>query len=186
MKAKKIIKRNDSGFTLLEMLLALAILAVVFYSIMTVLNSYFGVLRSFTIERENIYEARMAMDQIVSHIVYQRNDKELTLSLVGTHVIGTTVYGVQYNLVSSDDSAPTCDLYVDSNNQLVSGVGSVIYAKHIALNFTTVAGNTIDVRPAPGTINNGSQFISIGLRADKDSVKEPGAACSVTTYIYNK
>ncbi|MGE5403454.1 MAG: type II secretion system protein J [Candidatus Saccharibacteria bacterium] len=194
MGIRMIVKNNKSGFTLLEMLLALAILAVVFYSISAVLNSYFGVLRSFTIERENIYEARMGMDQVVGHIVYERKDKGLTLSILDSnHLVGLDVYNIQYNLLSKDpiDMNSYDLIYNPGTQELCSGrVANVVYAKNIEnLTFTNQPGNNIELvtsAAGPSMYLNNKPFIEIMLEADKEPVKEPAAACSLTTYVYSQ
>ncbi|MGE5415977.1 MAG: type II secretion system protein J [Acidobacteriota bacterium] len=194
MGLRSINKNSNSGFTLLEMMLALAILAIVFYSIMTVMNSYFGVLRSFTVERENMYEARMAMDQIVSNIVYERNNNGLSLAVYdsNTHIIGHDIYDTPYYLLSTfpGDLGSYDLIYYPGTRQLESGrVVGLVYAKNITqLTFNNLDGSNIQVVPqgdTPRNLNN-SQFIEINLVANKDPVKETDAACSLTTYVYNK
>ncbi len=66
--------RTAAGFSLLEVLLTLAVFAVVLVSVSAILQAYFGVLRLFVDERREITEARSAMEKLTEALDEARRD----------------------------------------------------------------------------------------------------------------
>ena len=187
--------RSSRGFTLLEVMLVLAVLAVVLGIVGGILKAYFGMLFSFLVERENIAEARAAMEAIVDVLDEARRERKWTLEVdpTGTKILGREGEGEPHQVLSIDeDHSAECRLYRGSDRSLYrydENEGDWLeVAKYVdSLEVSTVLGT--DIKPY---IDGGSEvlelpddavFLRVTVETDKEGSGE--AACRVTTYVYS-
>lgn len=186
--------RSSCGFTLLEVMLVLAVLAVVLGVVAGILKAYFGMLSSFLVERENIAEARAAMEAIVDVLDEARRDRKWTLQVDPTR---TKILGIEgeepHQVLSIDeDHSAECQIFRGSDRSLYrydENEGDWLeVAKYVdSLEISTVLGT--DIKPY---INGGSEvlelpddavFLRVSVETDKEGIGE--ATCRVTTYVYS-
>ncbi|MGE5544114.1 MAG: type II secretion system protein [Bacillota bacterium] len=192
---------GDSGFTLLELLLSVSILAVILMIATTAMGSYSRILGRLTEDRANMHEVRLAMEEIYDMVSTQRNIRGLSLQVSnppaysGNRLYGT-VDGYVYLLVDASGNAgtdPIIDsLYLDNDPDepgdryvLKTKNGEKI-ATHIeSIVFEKVYGNQIGITDSVGNpivMDDETGLIRVTVKANKN-VGDDSGSCTVTTYI---
>lgn len=190
--------KNRNGMTLIELMISIGLVAILCTGMMTLLSTYLDVLQSYTTERNNMMEARMAMEAITDQIETLRAkadyygyelDATANTIILKNPADGTT----ERTVLSRDGSA--ADLKVitaagPTKGDLTNGTDA--FARYITIAaFTKTAGTSVTCVQTNGgganlgTLLGDSQFIRIEVKADKDPA-DLGSACTLVTYVYNK
>lgn len=177
----------SSGFTLLELLVGLGILAIILAIASTAMGSYTRILASITEERANMHEARLAMEKITDVVIMERNTRNLVLSLNGNTIQGTAGTNPAENLVMGDPSAGPggAKLYLNNNHELHDAGGNLIAQYIESISFQPVTGSEVIVTAESGTIQipATAKFIKITVTAKKG---ENINSCTIDTMIHDR
>ncbi|MBU4532656.1 MAG: type II secretion system GspH family protein [Firmicutes bacterium] len=134
--------QGEQGFTLLELMIALGIFAIVLVIITSVLGGQLRLFGDSNEERRNLHEARLAMEAVVDELEAAREDG-YKLDLVGD-----TISGVKLDpdpesvpLVSTVKSAAR--IYLDDNELIKNGQ---LVSRNVSLRFSPMTQDDVDLR----------------------------------------
>ena len=136
--------QGAKGFTLLELMIALGIFAIVLVIITSVLGGQLRLFGDSNEERRNLHEARLAMEAVVDELEAAR-EAGYQLELGGA---GNTISGVKLGpdpksvpLVSTVPSAAR--IYLDDNELIKNGQ---LVSRNVSLRFSPMTQDDVDVR----------------------------------------
>lgn len=197
------ITRRNSGFTLLELLLSLSILAVILMIATGAMGSYSRILGALTEDRANMHEVRLAMEEIYDLVSTERRNRSLSLQVNNPPTYsGNKLYGTVddyvYLLVDASGNAATDpiieSLYLDDepgvsgdNYSLKTRNGEKIAANIESIVFEKVYGNQINITDSAGQyikLADETGLIKVTVKANKDNDdSDDQNSCTVTLYI---
>jgi len=178
--------RKQYGFTLLELLVSIGILAIIMSIAATAMGSYSRILGSITDERANLNEARLAMEKITDIVNQERsNYPGIELSITPTTLQGTIGSDV-YNLIIGTPSggANGARLYLNNNRELRDASGNLIARYLEPITFELYTANQVSVTPASGSIQVApdSKFIKVTIKADKN--QDEADSCTIDALFH--
>ncbi|MDP3045402.1 MAG: type II secretion system protein [Bacillota bacterium] len=157
--------QGAKGFTLLELMIALGIFAIVLVIITSVLGGQLRLFGDSNEERRNLHEARLAMEAVVDELEAAREDG-YKLDLVGD-----TISGVKLDpdpesvpLVSTADASAR--IYLDDNELIKNGQ---LVSRNVSLRFSPMTQDDVDLRiegvPIVFEVDDEFHFIKIEIKA---------------------
>lgn len=149
-------KTGERGFTLLELLLAISLLAVILVVIASVLGGHFRTFEYGITDRQNFHEARWAMEAVVE-LLEEKRGGGLKLLDCGERIQGTSGNSTK-NLVSTTNDT-NYQIYYDTNELVKDGA---IIARHIVV-FELATGMTIEVTTGGSASLASGEFIQITI-----------------------
>lgn len=178
--------RVQRGFTLLELMIALGIFAIVLVIITSVLSGHLRLFRDSNEERRNLHEARLAMEAVVDVLDKARRDDGYKLELDASR---NTIWGVRDDpvpesqpLVSKvDDSARIC---LD-NGELKNASGQLI-ARGVVLDLSALTHDDVEiiVHGSPVVFEDQDEFKFIRIEIEAGDPAEGGYG--LTTIVGTK
>ena len=156
--------RNNRGFTLLELMMTVALLGIFLSILYNFLNFNLSFLNQNNRQQDNSLQARIAMFRITNEL--QRHQE---LSLAGS-VIKDAITG--NNIIDFGGNADNYVYYFDdTNNRLVNGSGGIV-ADNIIIEPPVLDDRgslmKLTVRPASANPNDPSLTISTILRVNRN------------------
>lgn len=192
MKRYRDDSRNQEGFTLLELLVSLGILAIILSIVSSAMGSYSRILGSITDERANLNEARLAVEKITDIVHQERKvfNNNITLQLNSSEtilqgIVGSDVYDL-INIVPSGGQNGA-RLYLDNNRELRDGSNNLIARYIETITFQKYDANQVSVAPLSGDpiqVAPDSKFIKVTVTADKK--QDDIDSCTIETILHYK
>ena len=177
-----------SGFTLLELLVGMGILAIILAIASTAMGSYTRILGSITEERANMHEARLAMEKITDVVRNERNTPNMVLTLNGDYTIIQGAIGASPAVplvIGAQSAGPGgAKLYLNTNKELCDAGGNLIAQYIDSISFQPVAGSQVLVDGGTAIkIPTTANFIKITVKAQKG---ETINSCTIDTLILDR
>lgn len=185
------------GYTMLELVIALTILSFLVVVIGTVISNYFRMLNLVTVDRENMNEARLAMEAITDLITArQRPPVYASLSTIppdnGIYEDPDGSDGPQA-LIRTDGTVPSetsVKLWIQATpigqryGELRNADG-IVYARGVKIEFFPVAGSSVRVKLQSEAEYMLDDCQLIGIRVFANTHPEmPQTEYTLTTYVY--
>lgn len=189
MKRYRTDSRKQNGFTLLELLVSLGILAIILAIASSAMGSYSRILGAITDERANLNEARLAMEKITDVVNQERvNHPGIKLTCTPNTLQGTVGSDV-YNIVIGMPSGTLGEaiLYLNNNRELRDASGNLIARYIKPITFQEYAANQVTVTQLSGDpiqVAPESKFIKVTVTADKN--QDDIDSCTIETIFHNK
>lgn len=190
MKRYRRDSRKQDGFTLLELIVSLGILAIILAIASSAMGSYSRILGSITDERANLNEARLAMEKITDVVKEERdNHPGIKLDCTQHTMQGTVGSDAPYSLIigTPSDAPSGARLYLNNNRELRDGSNSLIARYIETITFQEYDANQVSVAPLSGEpiqVAPESKFIKVTVTADKN--QDDIDSCTIETIFHYK
>ncbi|MGE5371586.1 MAG: prepilin-type N-terminal cleavage/methylation domain-containing protein [Solirubrobacterales bacterium] len=189
------------GFTLLELIIALTILSFVVVVIGSVISNYFRMLNLVTVDRENMNEARLAMETVTDLIALEQRPP-LFSSLYAVERVKDSYYRIdaqndvegmhRFIRTVAGSSAGPEELWIDNTDTTRYPVSSLygdlrntagtVYAKGVRIEFFPVTNVSVQLPGSQFGLND-NRVIGIAVYANTRP-NMPQTEYSLVTYVY--
>lgn len=180
---------EKKGFTLLELLVSMGILAIILAIASAAMGSYSRILGSITVERANMHEARLAMEKITDVINEERRaSPNLILRLDNPSIITGGIKGSDDTkdlVIGTPSYGPEAKIYLNNRRELRDQNGELIARYIESIGFERVYGEQLSIVPLddePILVPPGAQFIKVTIKTDKN--QDNINSCSIDTLFY--